>query len=66
MLHYFGGFPTWGSHVSFQPDWVDSPLGYIFLAVLGVVILTALMHLARAIGRVHARMAKVLLVTQGA
>jgi hypothetical protein len=65
-IHYFGGFPGWVNDVSFQPDWVNSPAGYAFVAVLGVVILTALMHLARAIGRLHARMAKVLLVTQGA
>jgi putative sensor protein len=65
-LHYFGGIPDWVNHVTFQPGWIDTPVGYVFLAVLGVIILTALMHLARAIGRVHARMAKVLLVTQGA
>ncbi len=65
-VHYFGGFPSWVNQVGFQPDWIDSPVGYVFVAVLGVVILTGLMHLARAIGRIHARMAKVLLVTQGA
>jgi uncharacterized membrane protein len=38
------------------------PVGLLLSALLGVLLLTLLMHLARAIGRVHARLAKALLV----
>jgi uncharacterized membrane protein len=39
-------------------------LGLLLMLVVGVLILTALMHAARGIGRVHARVAKALLVTE--
>jgi uncharacterized membrane protein len=42
-----------------------SLLGALLLGALGVVILTVLMHLARAIGHGHARLAKALLVKPG-
>jgi hypothetical protein len=42
-----------------------SLLGAVLLGALGVVILTVLMHLARAIGEGHARLAKALLVKPG-
>jgi uncharacterized membrane protein len=42
-----------------------SLLGALLLGALGVVILTLLMHLARAIGHGHARLAKALLVEPG-
>ena len=48
---------------SIESNWLDNPIAYVVCAVLGVVILTTLMHLARGVGRLHARMAKVLLVT---
>lgn len=38
-------------------------IGLVFMLVLGVIILTVLMHAARGIGRAHARVAKALLVT---
>ena len=41
-------------------------LGALFLAVLGVVLLTLLLHLARGVVRVHARLAKAMLVVPGA
>ncbi len=41
---------------------VSHPVSLLFVAVLGVLLLTLLMHLARAIGRGHARLAKALLV----
>ncbi|HEX4649217.1 MAG TPA: sensor domain-containing protein [Steroidobacteraceae bacterium] len=50
-------------------DWtVASPhtfLGALFYMVIGIVILTALMHAARGIARGHARIAKALLVEPG-
>jgi uncharacterized membrane protein len=44
-------------------DWIDSPFGLALLFVAGILILTLLMHAARGIGRMHARLAKGLLVT---
>lgn len=44
-----------------MPHWFLSPLGGIVLFLLGIAILTGLMHLARGIARMHARMAKSLL-----
>jgi hypothetical protein len=40
-------------------------VGSLFMLAAGVVLLTLLMHLARAIGRGHARLAKALLVEPG-
>jgi uncharacterized membrane protein len=37
-------------------------IGALFLGIIGVLIITVLMHVARAIGRGHARLAKALLV----
>lgn len=42
--------------------WVESPLGLLLVFVAGVAIVTLLLHLARGIGRLHARLAKSLLV----
>ena len=50
----------------FNPRWLDTPAGWVFSVVLGVVILTLLLHAARGIVSVHARTAKTLLVAQGA
>jgi uncharacterized membrane protein len=41
-------------------------IGSIFMCVVGIIVLTLLMHLARGIGRGHARLAKALLVEPGA
>jgi hypothetical protein len=52
--------------ISFGPGdstWFDSPFGLALMLVAGVVVLTTLMHLARGLGRLHARVAKALLVT---
>ena len=51
-------------------DWhAASPhtlVGALFYMVIGIVIVTALMHAARAVARGHARLAKALLVVPGA
>jgi hypothetical protein len=47
----------------FTPAWLDTPMGWIFCAAFGVAILTALLHVARLLVGLHARVAKVLLVT---
>jgi Putative sensor len=57
----------WG-YLVLGPHWVVAPstgIGALFLAALGVLILTLLMHIARAIGHGHARLAKALLVEPG-
>ena len=41
---------------------VHGPVDLLLAALLGALLLTLLMHLARAIGRGHARLAKALLV----
>ncbi len=49
-------------HSKIVEGFVANPLGLLVIALLGLLVLTLLMHLARAIGRGHARLAKVLLV----
>jgi uncharacterized membrane protein len=53
-------------HISFSPAWLDTPGGWVFSVVFGVVVLTALLHAARGVVSIHARTAKTLLVAQGA
>lgn len=50
------------SPIEFRPEWVGSAPMLVLLVVAGVLMLTALMHLARGIGRTHARVAKIMLV----
>ncbi|HEY2676368.1 MAG TPA: sensor domain-containing protein [Steroidobacteraceae bacterium] len=48
-----------------QPEWLfESGLAVPVLGVLGVLVLTTLMHVARGIGRLHAMYAKALLVAR--
>lgn len=49
----------------FSPAWIDTPAGWVFDVVFGVLVLTTLLHVARAVVAVHARTAKALLVAQG-
>ena len=50
-----------------QPWAPDHPVvAALFLAVIGVLLLTTLLHLARGVVRVHARLAKAMLVVPGA
>ncbi len=48
--------------VHLNPAWLGSFFGVPFLMLLGVLLLTLLMHLARGVGRLHAMYAKALLV----
>lgn len=52
--------------IAFNPAWLDTPGGWVFCVVFGVVVLTTLLHAARAVVSIHARTAKTLLVAQGA
>ncbi len=55
----------WGAHDGSMIPSFGSWVGSLIMLALGVVVLTALMHLARGIGRGHARLAKALLVEPG-
>jgi uncharacterized membrane protein len=54
------------SPIVFTPAWLDTPGGWVFSVVFGIVLLTSLLHVARGVVTVHARTAKMLLVAQGA
>ena len=58
---YYGWFGLPGD-VNFRPPWLGSAFMAPLMALAGLLLLTALMHLARGIGRVHAMYAKALLV----
>jgi Putative sensor len=62
---WLGWFPPGGPHVQIHPDWFASPTGALFAAIFGVLILTALMHGARGLGRAHVGLARALLVRPG-
>jgi uncharacterized membrane protein len=67
FLSQWGLFGMGGVQVfeNAQPQWLfDSGFAIPLLAVVGVLLLTSLMHLARGIGRLHARFAKSLLVAR--
>ena len=66
LVIYFSAGSAWVQHVDLGPGWLENPVAYILCGLLGIAILTGLMHLARGLGRMHARMAKALLVTHGA
>jgi hypothetical protein len=50
---------------AFSPAWIDTPGGWLFDVLFGVVVLTTLLHVARVVVSVHARTAKTLLVLEG-
>lgn len=71
VLDILRGFGWTSGHFSspdfdFSPHWLNSPAGAAILFILGIVVLTTLMHAARGIGRLHVRLAKALLVKPGA
>jgi uncharacterized membrane protein len=49
-----------------SPAWLDSPWAMPIWVLVGVLLLTVLMHLARGVGRLHAMYAKALLVAPAA
>ncbi len=56
----------WTFHSHHHVWWyTHSMIGSLFMCAFGVLLLTLLMHVARAIGRGHARLAKALLVEPG-
>jgi uncharacterized membrane protein len=58
--------PAWMGEVQLGARWLENPVGYLACGILGVLLLTGMMHLARGVGRMHAGIAKALLVTPGA
>jgi uncharacterized membrane protein len=61
------GWPLYWEYngpIPFAPAWIDTPGGWMLDVVIGVVVLTTLLHVARAVVSVHARTAKTLLVAQ--
>ena len=68
MGQHLGWFLPWanGESILFDPAWIDTPFGWFVCVIVGVGILTTLLHLARGLVGVHARAAKALLVAQGA
>jgi len=65
LADWLGG-PEWAGHIHLGVAWLENPLGYVLCGIVGVLLLTGVMHLVRGVGRMHARMAKALLVTPGA
>jgi hypothetical protein len=64
VFRRFGAFGSW-PHLTLEPSWLTSPIGFVFCVAAGVLILTVTLHVARGVGRLHARFAKALLVTPG-
>jgi uncharacterized membrane protein len=62
----FGWLPMEVSTIQMHPAWLASPLGGVFTVALGVVILTAVMHGVRGLGRAQVALARGLLVRPGA
>ncbi len=56
------GIHAHGDGVVIRPEWLDSPLGMFLMFVIGVLLVTLTLHLARAVTRGHAAVAKALLV----
>jgi uncharacterized membrane protein len=48
-----------------MPHWLTTAPGGVILFILGILIVTTLMHVARGIGQAHARLAKALLAKPG-
>jgi uncharacterized membrane protein len=60
----FDWWVPWGTErLVFSPAWLDTPPGWIFSALFGLVVLTTLLHVARIVIGLHARAAKAMLVT---
>jgi uncharacterized membrane protein len=68
LIEFAGRYGWFGisEDVHLSPAWLDSLWAAPLLMLLGVLLLTLLMHLARGIGRLHALYAKALLVAPAA
>jgi uncharacterized membrane protein len=57
-LGWVEGVTVYGNGI---PHWLTTPLGSIVQFLFGILLLTSLMHVARAVGQMHAKLAKALL-----
>jgi hypothetical protein len=57
-LGWVEGISVYGEGI---PHWLTTPIGSIVQLCLGILLITSLMHVARGVGRMHARLAKALL-----
>jgi uncharacterized membrane protein len=62
--HYGWFYPPGNVHMN--PAWLESLWALPFTMLVGVLLLTLVMHLARGVGRLHAMYAKTLLVSPAA
>jgi hypothetical protein len=64
VIEVAGRFDWFGlpEDVHMNPAWLDSLWALPLVVLVGVLLLTVLMHLARGVGRLHAMYAKALLV----
>jgi len=60
------GHDDWTRYVNLGVDVLDNWVGYLLVCICGVLVLPALMHLARGIVRIHCDLAKKLLVNPAA
>jgi hypothetical protein len=51
-----------GLVVPMSPEWLGSPIGLFLCGVVGILFLTTTLHLARGVTKVHAGLAKAMLV----
>lgn len=59
--HAMGWIPQ---SIGYQPHWLGAAWAMPVMVVIGILLLTLLMHVARAVGRFHAVFAKALLVAR--
>jgi hypothetical protein len=60
------GLVDFDATIMVEPQWLLTPLGAPLLLLAGIVLLFAFLHLARGVGRLHAAIAKQLLVKSAA
>jgi uncharacterized membrane protein len=61
-LHW-GWFPNLETHIGLNPEWLWGSLWLApFMMLIGFLLLTAFLHVAKGVGRLHALYAKALLV----
>ena len=61
----FGWLRWEHDEIVFNPVWLGTPGGWIVCGVVGILVLTTLLHAARGVVSLHARVAKALLLAQG-
>ena len=65
VLYNFGWLTADAGQITMQPEWLNTPPMLLICAVVGVLVLTLLLHVARGVTRLQAGIAKSLLVKPG-